>query len=105
MWLTFGQDLATLGFEGIVLEGDEGTHISHALQQKKAILLFNHGLLTVANTVEGAVFWYTTLEELCQGALESLAAVGGDLTKLQQVDDKFAQVYDYLCSSRRRVLS
>lgn len=87
------QDLATLGFEGIVLEGDEGTHIANAIDQKKAILLFNHGLLTVANTVEGAVFWYVTLDELCQTAMQSLAAVGGNADKLLKVEPEFAAVY------------
>ncbi|KAF2171940.1 hypothetical protein M409DRAFT_35733 [Zasmidium cellare ATCC 36951] len=88
----FHNDLSTLPFEGIVLEGDEGTHIANALGQRKAILLQNHGLLTVANTVEATVFWYVSLEELSQGALASLAAVGGDLSKLSIVQDEFAQV-------------
>ncbi len=86
------QDLAALPFEGIVLEGDEGTHIAKALGPRKALILHNHGLLTVANTIEAAVFWYVTLEELCEGALDSLAAVGGDLGRLGIVEDEFAQV-------------
>lgn len=90
--LTRCQDLATLGFEGIVLEGDEGTHIANALQQKKAVLLMNHGLLTAANTVEATVFWYVMLEELCQTTLLSLAAVGGDIKKLHIVPDEFAEM-------------
>lgn len=87
-----GQDLSILGFEGIVLEGDEGTHIANALGKRKAILLENHGLLTASNTIEATVFWYVSLEELCQGALLSLAAVGGDLGKLSIVEDQFAEV-------------
>lgn len=75
-----------------MLEGDEGTHIAQALKGGKAVILQNHGLLSVGQTVEAAVFWYITLEEVCQGALDSLAAVGGDLNKLSIVKDEFAQV-------------
>lgn len=79
-----------------MLEGEEGTHIANAIQKKKAILLENHGLLTCASTVEATVFWYVSLEELCQGALASLAAVGGDIKKLSIVQDQFAEVWVFL---------
>ena len=46
-----------------MLEGDEGTHIAEALGPRKAVILNNHGLLTVGDTVEAAVFWYVTLED------------------------------------------
>ena len=75
-----------------MLEGDEGTHIAEALGPRKAVILNNHGLLTVGDTVEAAVFWYVTLEDCCQGALASLAAVGGDLQSLTLVKDEFAKV-------------
>jgi ribulose-5-phosphate 4-epimerase/fuculose-1-phosphate aldolase len=52
--------------------------------------LNHHGLLTVANTVEAAVFWYIALEEPCQRALASLAAVGSDARRLLLVKDESA---------------
>ncbi|KAK4958046.1 hypothetical protein LTR10_004471 [Elasticomyces elasticus] len=84
------QDVATSTFEGIVLEGDEGTHIAQALGQKKAIILQNHGLLAASDTVEATVFWYVSLEKLCHVHLTALAAVGGDLNKIVQVKDEDA---------------
>ncbi|KAK5736039.1 hypothetical protein LTR17_007710 [Elasticomyces elasticus] len=81
---------STSAFEGIVLEGDEGTHIAQALGQKKAIILQNHGLLTASDTVEATVFWYVSLEKLCHVHLTALAAVGGDLNNIAQVKDEDA---------------
>ena len=84
------QDIASSTFEGVVLEGDEGEHIAAALGHKKAIILQNHGLLTVGATVEATVFWYVSLEKLCHVHLTALAAVGGDLSKIVQVKEEDA---------------
>ena len=82
----FYDDLAFYDkFEGIVLEGSEGEHIAQAIGTKKAMILQNHGLLTCASTVEATVFWYVSLEKLCQTQLLALAAVGGDESKIKQV--------------------
>jgi ribulose-5-phosphate 4-epimerase/fuculose-1-phosphate aldolase len=76
-----------------VLEGDEGTHIAQALGDKKAIILQNHGLLTAADTVEATIFWYVSLEKLCHVHLMALAAVGGDVSKIVEVEEKDAAEY------------
>lgn len=53
------QDLAVYEqFNGIVLADKEGKDIARALGKKKAVLLRNHGLLTVGETIEAAVFWF-----------------------------------------------
>lgn len=75
-----------------MLEGDEGTHIAQALGPHKAAILDNHGLITVGQTIEAAVFWYINLEDVAQSALASLAAVGGDLKKLSIVKPEHAAV-------------
>lgn len=72
-------------FEGIVLEHSEGVHIAQAIGKAKAAILQNHGLLTCADTVEACVFWYVSLEKLCQTQLLALAAVGGDTSKIKEV--------------------
>ncbi|KAK4556962.1 hypothetical protein LTR86_005943 [Recurvomyces mirabilis] len=86
----FHNDLASSAFEGIVLEGDEGTHIAQALGKKKAIILQNHGLLTTADSVEATIFWYVSLEKLCHVHLLALAAVNGDLNRIVQVSEEDA---------------
>jgi ribulose-5-phosphate 4-epimerase/fuculose-1-phosphate aldolase len=71
----FYNDLAFYGeFEGIVLEGSEGNDIAKAIGSKKACILQNHGLLTAAGSVEATVFWYISLEKLCQTQLLAMAA-------------------------------
>ena len=82
----FYEDLAFYGeFEGIVLEKSEGEHLAEAIGNKKAAILQNHGLLTASNSVEATVFWYVSLERLCQTQLLALAAVGGDASKVKEV--------------------
>lgn len=54
-------------FGGIVLEADEGKHIAKALGEKnKAVILKNHGLLTVGQTVDEAAFLFGLMERSCR---------------------------------------
>ena len=64
-------------FNGIVLAEKEGKAIAACLRDKKAALLQNHGLLTVGETIEAAVFWFISLEKCCQAQLMADAAAGG----------------------------
>jgi len=61
-------------FNGVVLELEEGKKIATALGHKKAAILQNHGLLTVGNTVDEAVWWFITMERSCQAQLLAEAA-------------------------------
>ncbi len=61
-------------FTGVVLEEEYGTQIGNAITGKKAAILQNHGLLTVAKTVDAAVWWYITMERSCQAQLLAEAA-------------------------------
>ena len=54
------------GFNGVVLAIEEGNNIAKCLGNRKAALLQNHGLLTVGETVEAAVFWFMSLEKCCK---------------------------------------
>ncbi len=56
-------------FTGVVYETSEGERIAQALGNKKAIILRNHGLLTVGHTVDEAAWWFITMERSCQAQL------------------------------------
>src|SRR3954467_7474579 len=93
---TFGRALSTLGetlepitqdvtafyndhalfndYNGVVTDIGEGKRIAHALGDNKAVILRNHGLLTVGETVDSAVFWFISMERSCQVQLVAKAA-------------------------------
>jgi ribulose-5-phosphate 4-epimerase/fuculose-1-phosphate aldolase len=61
-------------FTGVVWDIEEGKRIAHALGDNKAVILQNHGLLTVGQSVEEAVWWFVTMERSCQAQLLAEAA-------------------------------
>jgi ribulose-5-phosphate 4-epimerase/fuculose-1-phosphate aldolase len=72
---TFHDDHALYDdFGGVAMELEEGQRIAKALGDKKAVILQNHGLLTVGETVDAAAWWYITLERTCQVQLLAEAA-------------------------------
>jgi ribulose-5-phosphate 4-epimerase/fuculose-1-phosphate aldolase len=61
-------------YTGVVLDPEEGKRIAHALADKKAAILRNHGLLTAGHSVDEAVWWFITMERSCQAQLMAEAA-------------------------------
>jgi ribulose-5-phosphate 4-epimerase/fuculose-1-phosphate aldolase len=61
-------------FSGIVLDSSEGERIARSLGDKRAVILQNHGILTVGKSVESAVASYISLENACQAQLLAEAA-------------------------------
>jgi ribulose-5-phosphate 4-epimerase/fuculose-1-phosphate aldolase len=61
-------------YTGVVLDPEEGKRIGHALGEHKAVILRNHGLLTVGHSVDEAVWWFITMERSCQAQLLAMAA-------------------------------
>src|SRR5690242_11038299 len=61
-------------FTGVVLDTEEGKRIGAALGESKAVILQNHGLLTVGHSVEEAAWWFITMERSCQAQLMAEAA-------------------------------
>ncbi|HUQ38631.1 MAG TPA: class II aldolase/adducin family protein [Acidimicrobiales bacterium] len=61
-------------YTGVVLDIQEGKRIAHALGEHKAVILRNHGLLTVGHSVDEAVWWFITMERSCQAQLLAEAA-------------------------------
>ncbi|MFN8001668.1 MAG: class II aldolase/adducin family protein [Acidobacteriota bacterium] len=56
-------------FTGVVLDQAEGQRIAAALGSAKAVIMRNHGLLTVGHTVDEAAWWFITMERSCHAQL------------------------------------
>ncbi|HEX6538210.1 MAG TPA: class II aldolase/adducin family protein [Candidatus Dormibacteraeota bacterium] len=61
-------------YTGVVVDLEEGRRIGQRLGANKAIILRNHGLLTVGETVDEAAWWFITMERSCQAQLAAEAA-------------------------------
>src|SRR5438309_2234448 len=61
-------------YTGVVVDLEEGRRIGTTLGSHKAIILRNHGLLTVGQTVDEAAWWFITMERSCQAQLLAEAA-------------------------------
>jgi len=61
-------------YTGVVYETSEGDRIAKTIGNHKAVILRNHGLLTVGQTVEEAAWWFITMERSCQAQLLAEAA-------------------------------
>jgi ribulose-5-phosphate 4-epimerase/fuculose-1-phosphate aldolase len=61
-------------YRGIVNDLEEGKRIGAALGSFKAVILANHGLLTVGESVAEAAWWFVTMERSCQAQLLAMAA-------------------------------
>jgi ribulose-5-phosphate 4-epimerase/fuculose-1-phosphate aldolase len=61
-------------YNGVVYDTDEGDRIARALGGNKAVIMLNHGQLTVGQTVDEAAWWYITMERSCQAQLLAEAA-------------------------------
>ncbi|KAJ6438277.1 meiotically up-regulated 14 protein [Purpureocillium lavendulum] len=64
-------------FRGLVVAREEGANIARALGTNKAVILQNHGLITVGQTVEACIFWFNALESCCKTQLLADAAAAG----------------------------
>ncbi|RAL10016.1 arad-like aldolase/epimerase [Aspergillus homomorphus CBS 101889] len=69
-------------FKGVVLDQDEGQRIVAALGQGKAVILQNHGLLMVGESVDEATFWFISLDKTCQTQLLADAAAAAGYKKI-----------------------
>lgn len=81
-------------YTSLVNDVAEGKRLASALGGKKAIILRNHGLLTVGDSVDAAAWWFITMERSCQ--VQLLAKAAGSVV---HIDDEYAQVtYDQIGS-------
>jgi ribulose-5-phosphate 4-epimerase/fuculose-1-phosphate aldolase len=104
-------------FKGVVLDTGEGARIADALGQHKAVILKNHGILTVGPSVEAAAWWYIALDNACHAQLLAEAAgtpqpIPHDMATLthQQVGrpggalHSFESLYEGLVEEERELL-
>lgn len=71
----FYDDHALLdSYTGVVVDMNEGATLADVLGERKAIILQNHGHLTVGQSVDEATWWYVTMERSCQAQLLAEAA-------------------------------
>ncbi|PZS23696.1 MAG: class II aldolase/adducin family protein [Acidimicrobiales bacterium] len=61
-------------YTGVVLDPQEAKRLAHALGEHKAVILRNHGLLTVGHSVDEAAWWFATMDRSCQTQLLAEAA-------------------------------
>ena len=62
-------------YTGVVLDTSEGDRIASTLGPKnKAVILRNHGLLTAAQSVDAAAFWFISMDRCCHTQLLAEAA-------------------------------
>lgn len=81
-------------FGGVANDPEEGKRIAVALGDHKAAILANHGLITVGQSVDEALFWFVTMERTCQAELLAMAA--GDPISIP--DEIARDAHDYLGS-------
>ncbi len=53
-------------YTGVVYDDSEGDRIADSLGENKAVILRNHGLLTVGQSVDEAAWWFVAMERACQ---------------------------------------
>lgn len=53
-------------YTGVVLDLDTGDRLAAALGQTKGVILQNHGLLTVGQTIDEAAVWFMRMERYCE---------------------------------------
>jgi ribulose-5-phosphate 4-epimerase/fuculose-1-phosphate aldolase len=63
-------------YGGVVLDREEGKRIAKALGNGKAVILQNHGLLTVGGSVDEVAFWFISLDKTCHAQLLADAGSG-----------------------------
>ncbi|WP_409328575.1 class II aldolase/adducin family protein [Trujillonella humicola] len=79
-------------YSGVVLDPEEGRRIGAALGRHKAVILRNHGMLTVGTSVDSAAWWFLTLERTAQAQLTAYAAAAGLGTPPRRIGHEEATV-------------
>lgn len=92
----YGEAQAVYGeFGGVVFNEDEGKRLAASLGAKgKAMVLRNHGLLTVGQTVDEAAYLFTLMERTCHVQLLVEAAVASGIAKQFIGDEEASYTFD-----------
>jgi ribulose-5-phosphate 4-epimerase/fuculose-1-phosphate aldolase len=99
----YGAHAVYARYGGIVFGAEEGEHMARTLgDANKGLILMNHGLLTVGDTVDEAGFLFGLLDRACAMQLQVEAAAANGLTKRVIGDDEAA--YNFRMASERNAL-
>src|SRR3954464_1320857 len=79
-------------YTGVVVDLEEGKRIAHALGDSKAVILRNHGLLTVGRSIEEAAWWLISMDRSCHAQLLAEAAGTPVLIDPEQAKLTYTQV-------------
>ena len=74
-------------YTGVIVDVEEGRRIAAALGESKAVILRNHGLLTVGQNVDEAAWWFIAMDRSCQAQLLAEAAAAGGKGGPVLIDD------------------
>jgi ribulose-5-phosphate 4-epimerase/fuculose-1-phosphate aldolase len=97
----YGDHVVFDDYTGVVLDLEEGKRIAHTLGDNKAVILSNHGLLTVGHSVEEATWWFITMERTCQAQLLAEAAGTPVLIDDDQAEKTALQVGQHAAGRRQ----
>ena len=61
--------LCDAGSGAVVVDTRVSQKMAEALGKKKALIHQNHGLITTGGSVDAAVWWFISLERVCQSQL------------------------------------
>jgi len=88
-------------YTGVVYDLEEGKRLAEALGTNKAVILSNHGLLTVGTTsVDEAAWWFITMERSCQAQLLAEAAGTPVLIDADQAEKTAEQTGNHMAGWR-----
>ncbi len=69
----------------VVTGAEDGAGLAASLADKKALIHKNHGLITVADSVDAAAWWFVALERCCQ--VQAIAEAAGTV---EIIPDEYA---------------
>lgn len=108
-WTTTGRLLPPASAEAAVFYGrhaiydsnlyGEGNNLVEAIGNNRALLMKNHGILSVGQTVDEAAYLFISLEKICQSQLAAESAGGVDVMSAehaQQRSDRFKSYNGWL---------
>jgi ribulose-5-phosphate 4-epimerase/fuculose-1-phosphate aldolase len=79
-------------YTGVVIDPEEGRRVAAALGMHKAVILRNHGMLTVGTSVDSAAWWFLTLERSAQCQMTAYAAAAGLGAKPRLIEPEVAEL-------------
>lgn len=70
----YGDHAVFDAYDGSPVSPEDGRMVAQALGSSKAVILRNHGLITVGETIEACAWWFISMERCCRVQLLAEAA-------------------------------